>query len=140
MKRNPRKKLKLRSVLGRSLLLLIILFCLSLAIPPVLAQIDSPNTAQLIQQGKEYYNSGQFIKAIPIWQQTLKEFPPNSLNQAMVLSNLSLTYQQLGDWEKANAAIIQSLNILQSSKKTTEQQRILAQTLDIQGQLQQKTG
>lgn len=140
MKKNNRKKLKLPFGLERSLLLLILLFCLSLAIHPVFAQINSPDKIQLIQQGKQYYNSGQFLKAIPLWQQAIEIFPNNSLNQSMALSNLSLTYQQLGDWEKADAAIIKSLKIVQSLKTTTEQQRILAQALDIQGQLQQKTG
>jgi tetratricopeptide (TPR) repeat protein len=140
MKENNRKKLKLLFGLERSLLLLILLFCLSLAIPPVFAQINSPDKIQLIQQGKQYYNSGQFLKAIPLWEQAIEIFPNNSLNQSMALSNLSLTYQQLGEWEKADAAIIKSLKIVQSLKTTTEQQRILAQALDIQGQLQQKTG
>ena len=44
------------------------------------------------------------------------------------------------EWEKANTAISQSLKLLESLEQTTEQQRILAQTLDIQGQFLQKTG
>jgi len=124
----------------RSLLLLIALFSLSLAIPPVFAQIHSTDAKQLLQQGKQLYNSGQFTEAIPIWEKAIEVFPERSFNQATALSNLSLTYQQLGNWEKADETITKSFNILQSQQTTTEQQRILAQTLDIQGQLQYKTG
>lgn len=141
----PVFKLKLkraRRVPLASLILVILLFFLSLMISPVVAQIKSTEALQLVQQGKQLYNSGYYTEAISIWQKASENFAQqkNPLNQAMTLSNLSLTYQQLGDWEKANTTIRQSLELLRSLKNTTEQQRILAQTLDIQGQLQQKTG
>lgn len=131
-------KLKLK----RSLIFIILLFFLSFMISPVIAQVKSTEAFQLVQQANQLYNSGKFTEAIPIWLKASDAFAQqkNALNQAMTLSNLSLTYQQLGDWEKANTAIIQSLNLLKYLKNTTEQQRILAQTLDIQGQLQQKIG
>jgi tetratricopeptide (TPR) repeat protein len=55
----------------------------------------------------------------------------------MALSNLSLTYQQLGQWQAANRAIKDSVELLKSS---TKHDRLLAQTLDIQGKLQRETG
>ncbi|QOV21759.1 CHAT domain-containing protein [Anabaenopsis elenkinii CCIBt3563] len=139
MKPTHKKKLRLKPRFQPSVFLLILLFCLTLAIPPVIAQIHT-DTIQLIQQGRQLYNSGEFTKAIPVWQQAIRTLPHQSLNAATVWSNLSLTHQQLGEWEAANTAINKSLEILQSTKTTTEQQRILAQTLDIQGQLLQKTG
>ncbi len=125
---------------ARSLFCLILLFCFSLSTPPVIAQIHLTQGRQLIQQGKQHYNLEQFTEAIPIWQQAIETLPHNSLNQAIALSNLSLTYQQRGNWEKAQETITKSLTILQSLKNTTEQQRILAQTLEIQGRLFHKTG
>ncbi|PSF37183.1 hypothetical protein C7H19_11465 [Aphanothece hegewaldii CCALA 016] len=128
--------------LKKSLIFVILLFILSLSASSVFAQNHSPEASQLVQQGKELYNSGQYTKALPIWQQASETFGNKNkpLEQAMSLSNLSLTYQQLSDWEKANKAITKSLDILHSLKTTKEQQRILAKTLDIQGQSQQKTG
>lgn len=149
--RNPKPLQKLKAILklkrarrvpAASLILVILLFFLSLMISPVVAQVKSTEALQLVQQGKQLYDSGQYTEAIPIWQKASETFAEkkNPLNQAMTLSNLSLTYQQLDDWEKAHTTISQSLDLLKSLKNTTEQQRILAQTLDIQGQLQQKTG
>jgi tetratricopeptide (TPR) repeat protein len=81
-------------------------------------------------------------QAAALWQQAVSAFAARGdrLNQAMALSNLSLTYQQLGQWEPANQAIAESLNLLQTQESVPEQLRILAQTLDIQGQLQLAAG
>ncbi len=121
---------------------LILLFCFSLTITPVIAQnqTNQPNNDQLIEQASQLYKAGKFSEAIPIWEQAIQSLAQDSLNQALVRSNLALTYQQQGKWELAKSEINQSLKTLESAKITTEQQRILAQALDIQGQLQQKTG
>ncbi|HAA28963.1 MAG TPA: hypothetical protein DCE56_16305 [Cyanobacteria bacterium UBA8553] len=60
----------------------------------------------------------------------------DKLGQAMALSNLSLTYQQIGEWEKAEDAIASGITLLKNSPSSTQQQKILAQTLNIQGRLQ----
>lgn len=141
-KTTQKNKFSLQKRFYRSLLPLILLFCFSLAITPVIAQnqINKPNNGQLIEQASQLYKAGKFSEAIPIWKQAIQSLPQDSLNQALVRSNLALTYQQQGKWELAKSEINQSLKILESAKITTEQQRILAQALDIQGQLQQKTG
>ena len=97
---------------------------------------------QLVQQGKALYEAGRFEEASQSWQQAASAFAAkgDKLNQAMALSNLSSTFQQLGQWDKANQTISESLNLLQSQDSTPEQLRILAQTKDIQGQLQLAVG
>lgn len=141
-KTTQKNKFSLQKRFYRSLLPLILLFCFSLAITPVIAQnqINKPDNGQLIEQASQLYKAGKFSEAIPIWEQAIQSLPQDSLNQALVRSNLALTYQQQGKWELAKSEINQSLKILESAKITTEQQRILAQALDIQGQLQQKAG
>jgi len=135
----------------RRSLILVALFVFSMTVPPVVARVGMPTTLvqnerqdafQLVSQGDRLYNSEQFQEAARVWQQAAVAFAAqgDNLNQAMALSNLSLTYQQLSDWEKAKEAIAKSLNILPTLEKTKEQQRILAQTLDIQGQLQHRLG
>ena len=141
-KTTQKNKFSLQKRFYRSLLPLILLFCFSLAITPVIAQnqTNKPDNGQLIQQASQLYKAGKFSEAIPIWEQAIQSLPQDSLNQALVRSNLALTYQQQGKWELAKSEINLSLKILESAKITTEQQRVLAQALDIQGQLQQKTG
>jgi CHAT domain-containing protein len=139
----------------RSLVLAALLFFLSVGIAPVVAKIsapapiapspiaqNAPDAGELANRANKLYQSGQFQQAAALWQQAVSAFAARGdrLNQAMALSNLSLTYQQLGQWEPANQAIAESLNLLQRQKSSPEKLRILAQTLDIQGQLQLAAG
>lgn len=99
---------------------MILLFCLSLITTPVIAQNNSTSAEQLIQTAKQLYNSQQFNSAIPVWQKALEILPDNSLNEAMALSNLSLTYQKLGQWQEAETAINQSINLLENLEENSE--------------------
>ena len=134
----------------RLLILAVLLFILSLGVPSVFAKVSAqtsivqiqPRGLQLVQQAKRSYESGEFGQAAAIWQQAVSIFAAQGdiLNQAMALSNLSLTYQQLAEWDKAEQASAESLNLLKKEESTPEKIRILAQSLDIQGQLQLTTG
>lgn len=133
-----------------SLILATLLFILSLGLPSVVPQVSAqmpmvqnqPSGLQLVQQAKRSYEIKNFAEAARIWQEAASTFAAagDVLNQAMALSNLSLTYQQLAEWDKAEEAIAQSLNLLQTQQTTAEKLRIFAQSLDIQGQLQLTTG
>ncbi|MBD2592943.1 CHAT domain-containing protein [Nostoc spongiaeforme FACHB-130] len=134
----------------RSLLLLILLLVLSFTIPLVAHQVSAStviaqtqqNPLQLVEQAKKLYTTGQFEQAALVWQQTAEAFAAqgDKLNQAMALSNLSLTQQQLGKWKEAEQAIATSLQLLETQEQTPTQRRIQAQTLDIQGELELAMG
>ncbi len=82
--------------------------------------------AQLVQQGRKLYEAEQFSQAVLVWQQAAKAYQDRSdrLSQAMVLSNLSLTYQQLGQWQQAEGAIASSLELLEYSQaRVREEER-----------------
>ncbi|MFE1746967.1 CHAT domain-containing protein [Coleofasciculus sp. H7-2] len=102
----------------------------------------SSNATQ-VQQGREFYESGQFVEAVRIWQQAAKTFQAqgDTLNQASTLSFLSLAYQQLGQWTEATEAIASSLKLLEAIKSTNKDHLpVLAQAFNIQGQLQLALG
>lgn len=143
-----------KSRLTQACLALITVF-LCIVIYPVFAQNSSftiPNlssssaqTQNLVQQGKTLYDAGQFAQAVKLLQQAAENFKANrdQLSQAMTLSNLSLAYQQLGQWEQADRAIAQSLKLLQSKQNidnSLERSQVLAQSLDVQGKLQLARG
>lgn len=107
------------------------------------------NPEQLVQQGKQLYDSGQYAAAVTIWQQATEAYRTKGdvLNQAMALSNLSLTYQQLGQLQEASQAITASLHLLGFNPQTPKTQqnsdaykKILAPSLDIQGRWQWAIG
>ncbi|MBW4635342.1 MAG: CHAT domain-containing protein [Iphinoe sp. HA4291-MV1] len=134
----------------RSLFLAALLFILSGISPVVAAKVSSPTSIvqspydaeQLANKAVKLYQSGKFAEAATAWKQTATVFAAkgDKLNQAMALSNLSLTYQQLGQWDQATKAIEDSLALLKTPSQGKEELKILAQSLDIQGSLQRELG
>ena len=110
---------------------------LTTGIAPVRSQSHSVQPAQLVQQGKAHYDAGQFQQAAADLQQAADQFQAQGdpLNQAATLSNLSLAYQQLGEWDAATGAIANSLQLLDINP-STPQLKILAPALNIYGRLQ----
>jgi CHAT domain-containing protein/tetratricopeptide (TPR) repeat protein len=105
---------------------------------PIVQTLSDPDQQE--QQGKAFYEAGQFSEAATVWQQAASAFEAqgNTLDQAMVLSNLALAYQQLGLWPQAIAAITESLNLIQTQQNKSDSPHrlnILAQALDTQGSL-----
>ncbi|WP_138499321.1 CHAT domain-containing protein [Nostoc sp. PA-18-2419] len=106
----------------------------------IISSVVATNTASIVQQGKFLYDTGKFAQAVEMLQQAIKAYRQqgDNLELAATLSNLSLTYQQLGEWNQAQQAITESLNLLKGEEKKTLQ--ILAQSLNIQGSLQLSMG
>ncbi|MGK7893079.1 MAG: CHAT domain-containing protein [Xenococcus sp. (in: cyanobacteria)] len=104
---------------------------------PLVQTPTNPN--KLATQAAKLYQNQEFDEAATLWSQAAQAFAASgdNLNQAMAWSNLALTYQQLGRWEKVNQAIQNSLISLNAAP---ENSRLVAQTLDIQGKLQRETG
>ncbi len=142
-----------RRILGLILLALVGLTT-SLSVPALSAQqvkgtaqtiTQTSNAQLLLQQGIELYDAERLKEAAAIWQQANSAFASvgDNLGQALVLNNLSLTYQHLGQWEEAQQYISQSLSLLQSSENTANTQthlEILAKALNTQGNLQWEKG
>lgn len=126
---------------------LILTLLLSIEVLPVVAHVpvvnpnrqEVPGNVRLAQRGKELYQTDQFTEAAMAWRQSAQAFSAqgDALNQAMALSNLSLTYQQLGQWSEAALALTESMHLLQlkQNQNSKEHLKILAATLDIQGRL-----
>ncbi|MBW4593009.1 MAG: CHAT domain-containing protein [Brasilonema angustatum HA4187-MV1] len=137
----------------RSLVLAALLFILSGISPVVAAKVSSPTSPtsivqspydaqQLANKATKFYQSGRFAEAASAWKQTASVFAAKKdrLNQAMALSNLSLSYQQLGQWEQAKKAIEDSLALLKTPLQGKQELKVLAQSLEIQGSLQREFG
>jgi len=125
---------------------LLVLFILGLLLillnKPVYSISPHPNltgegkeATELVQQGRELYTAENFAAAVEMWLLAAENYAQlgDSLNQAMTLTYLSLAYQQLGAWEKAEKAINYSLTLLKENTPTVSV--ILAQTLNSQGRL-----
>ncbi|MUG91203.1 CHAT domain-containing protein [Scytonema sp. UIC 10036] len=112
--------------------------------------IQSLTPQQLLEQGEVLYQAGRFTEAVTVLQQAVRisQKSGDRITQATALTNLSLVFKQLGSWQEASQAIDTSLSLLgwKDNQKLTVNNRktdlleILAQTLDIQGELQLSRG
>ncbi|CAD5932325.1 hypothetical protein PCC9214_01368 [Planktothrix tepida] len=109
--------------------------------PPTSVESYKPDPATLFNQGKQYYQQGQYTQAADILQQSILGFSQQGdvVNQAIALSNLSLVLQQLGQWEQAEKVLQESLALIQDLS-FPKKPLILAQILEIQGQLELTQG
>jgi CHAT domain-containing protein len=92
-----------------------------------------------IERAQQLYQSGDYLQAIELLKKSIPANRGDNLKQAIAWSNLALVYQQLGDRQAANSAIWESLKLLQT-QSVPGSASILAQTIDIQGQLQFSQG
>lgn len=107
--------------------------------PPSLVGKGVEGLGFKLQQGRTLYEAGRFAEAANLWQQAAVDYEVagDRLNQALSLSYLSLANQELGQWQEAQKAISQSLELLTNyTQLTTNHKQILAQILNTQGSLQ----
>lgn len=94
--------------------------------PPIIAQVPSElsdcSPECWRQEANRYAQNGDFV------------------NQAVALGNLSLALQERGEWEEARESSTQAIQLLEQLSATKERDRILAQSLDIQGKLRFSVG
>lgn len=100
--------------------------------------LKSNDAPILLTQGKSNYDTGRFADALVALEQAhfAYEQAGDRLFSAISLNYLSLAYQKLGQWERAEAAITQSLDVLRSLPNAA----ILAQALTTRGSIQLATG
>jgi CHAT domain-containing protein len=92
-----------------------------------------------LDEGRTLLEAGRFAEAAKVWQEAAAVFQRQGdiINQAWSLSYVSLAYQKLGEWQKAEKAISNSLNLLQQDRENTG---ILAVALNTQGNLELAQG
>ncbi|MEM9483433.1 MAG: CHAT domain-containing protein [Cyanobacteria bacterium P01_F01_bin.116] len=92
--------------------------------------------------GRQAYEAGQFHQANQKWQQAVQHYTQQHqpLETALSLSYLALSYQELGQWQKAEQTIHQSLELLRQQPTNPQAIPILAQVLNTQGSIQLALG
>jgi len=119
----------------------------AVGILPVHSQSAQQSPEELVEKAKENYNLGEYNQSITQLEQAAEIFAQqgDQRNQAITLSNLANSYQQIGQLEKAETTIKKSLELLGFTGKTNENTspedlNIIAPTLDIYGSILYKIG
>ncbi|MCT7969780.1 CHAT domain-containing protein [Laspinema sp. D1] len=102
----------------------------------------------LLNQGRELFQGGRFAEAVRVWNRATEGYQQGGdrLNQALCLNYLTLAYQALGEWNRAEASLQESLSLLDSLGTPAHRsgnpvaQRIRAQALNSKGSLQLARG
>ncbi|MCT7957799.1 CHAT domain-containing protein [Laspinema palackyanum] len=102
----------------------------------------------LLNQGRELYQGGRFAEAVRVWNRAAEGYQQGGdrLNQSLCLNYLTLAYQALGEWDRAEGAMQESLSLLDSLGTPSHRsansvaQRIRAQALNSKGSLQLARG
>ncbi|MEO1401264.1 MAG: CHAT domain-containing protein [Cyanobacteria bacterium J06635_1] len=102
---------------------------------PTPQSTPEPATASLLQSGIQHYEAEQFAAAIADWTRAVAT-ATDTLTRALLLSNLSLAHQHLGQWPQATETISTSLDLLNDSENQTEAYlATLAKALNTHGRL-----
>jgi CHAT domain-containing protein len=97
------------------------------------------DSSDLLQQGKKYYENGQYSEAAKVWENALKAYQNTKeiVSQIQVLNYLALVYKDLGKTPQSQATITESINLLNNFKQqNTQSDLLLAQALNTQGTIQ----
>jgi CHAT domain-containing protein len=103
---------------------------------------QSNELADLERQAQQAYEAEKFTSAIELLQRLVTTYTSkgNQLAQVRTLRNLALVYYQTGERSKAASAIVESFNQIKVIENSWERTKILAQILEVKGQLELSGG
>lgn len=102
--------------------------------PMSVALAVNQTVSALETTAQQDYANGQYQAVVELLNQARDRYliAGNTVRAAIAASNLSLSYQKLGDWEQADSALQQAWTLLTGKDLP---KGILAQITDVQGQL-----
>jgi CHAT domain-containing protein len=100
------------------------------------------DSSSLEEQAQKLYEDGKFTSAVTVLQNAIKNYSNQGdiLGEVIAWRNLALVFQKMGDATQAEQAIKTSLEQIKKIKNGKESQQLLAETLEVKGQLQLSIG
>ena len=124
------------------------LFLLSLITIAVSLSIQQPkvvlatNNQTIEQEAEKLYQQNRFSEAIALLETAIKQYQQQGdvVGSAIAIRNLALIYQKLGEWEPAETTLSQAEAIIATIDKEPEKSQLLAQVLEVRGQIELSLG
>jgi len=105
------------------------------AIAILITSISAAENIDYLQQGKQYYDRGQYTEAVELWQRAANKNKKIE-NKILGYNYLAIAYQDLGQLEKASKSIDLAFKLL----KNIDNSFLYAQVLNTKGSLEYKAG
>jgi CHAT domain-containing protein len=105
--------------------------------PNLISQTLPQKDRSIETEAQQLYEQGQLPEAGSLLKQAIKEYKKlGKINdQAISYRNLALIYQQQGEWQQAKQALWQAKKLILNLPQA-EQPKLLAKTLEAEGQIQ----
>ena len=109
-------------------------------ITPLNSGLNLPSNLE--SRARQLYELGRFEEAIAVLREVSATAAETGdiLGEAIARRNLALVYGEAGNISAATTAISQTLELLESLDSNGEKPRILAESLEVRGQIEQTSG
>ncbi|MDJ0572466.1 MAG: tetratricopeptide repeat protein, partial [Pleurocapsa sp. MO_192.B19] len=121
------------------LFLITIALFLSIQQPKI---VLATNNQTLEQEAEMLYQQNRLSEAINLLETAIKQYQKQGdiIGSAIANRNLALVYQKLGKWEQAETTLSEAENIITSIESEPEKSQLLAQVLEVRGQIELSLG
>jgi CHAT domain-containing protein len=118
-----------------------LLLCLGLHGTGAIAKTTPVVSSTQLQQGLSHYQNGNFMAATQQWEEAVNLAQKNQspIDEALALNYLTLAYQELGQYDTAQARLERGLTLVQNGNQGS-QATVLARLLNTQGSLRLSQG
>ena len=124
----------------------ILLFISAIALILLLQQPILGINEQTIQaietQAEQLYQQNQYTEAIDLLKTAIKQYRQqgDTVGRAIATRNLALIYQKQGEWSRAEETLSEAEKIIATIDREPEQSQLLAQILEVKGQIELSLG
>ncbi|MDJ0741971.1 MAG: CHAT domain-containing protein [Xenococcaceae cyanobacterium MO_167.B27] len=121
------------------LFLITIALILSIQLPKI---VLATNNKTLEQEAEMLYQQNRLSEAINLLETAIKQYQKQGdiIGSVIANRNLALIYQKLGEWEQAETTLSEAENIIITIETEPEKSQLLAQVLEVRGQIELSLG
>ena len=109
---------------------------------PVVVLATNDLNAPILERAEQLYQQERYPEAIAILKKAIEQYQRqgNQVGSAIAIRNLALTYQRLGEWDRAETSIERAEKTIAAIDSKSAKNQLLAQVLEVKGQVELSLG